>query len=98
MIISRSFLLRMRNFTDKSCSENQNTHFMFNNHSQTPTPSPENRAVLLIVRKDIIEPDRPQMKKWRIFIACWIPKATNTLLEYVYLLLFLNGCTDAPQC
>ena len=29
--ISRSFLLRMRNFSYKSCRENQNRHFMFNN-------------------------------------------------------------------
>jgi len=28
-VISRS-LLRMRNVLDKSCRENQNTHFMFN--------------------------------------------------------------------
>ena len=28
-IISRSLLLRMRNVTDKSCRENQITHFMF---------------------------------------------------------------------
>jgi len=27
----RSFLLRMRNVSDKSCRENQNKHFMFNN-------------------------------------------------------------------
>jgi len=31
LIISRSFLLGMRYFSDKSCRENQNTHFMFNN-------------------------------------------------------------------
>jgi hypothetical protein len=30
-IISRSFLLRMRNISDKSCRENQNTHFVFSN-------------------------------------------------------------------
>ena len=30
-IISRSFLLRMRNVSDKSCREIKNTHFMFNN-------------------------------------------------------------------
>jgi hypothetical protein len=30
-IISRSDLLRMRNVSDKSCRENQNTHFMFSN-------------------------------------------------------------------
>jgi len=30
-IISRSVLLRMRNVSDKSCGENQNTHFVFGN-------------------------------------------------------------------
>jgi len=30
-IISLSFLLRMRNVSDKSCTENQNTHFVFSN-------------------------------------------------------------------
>jgi hypothetical protein len=31
MIISRSFLLRMRSVSDQTCKENQNKHFMFNN-------------------------------------------------------------------
>jgi hypothetical protein len=30
LIISRSFLLRMRNVSDRNCRENQNTRFMFN--------------------------------------------------------------------
>jgi hypothetical protein len=30
-IISRSFLLRMKNVSDKSCGGNQNTHFVFSN-------------------------------------------------------------------
>jgi len=30
VIISRSVLLRIRNVSDKSCRENQNTHFMMN--------------------------------------------------------------------
>jgi len=29
LIISRLFLLRMRNVSDKSCRGNQNTHFVF---------------------------------------------------------------------
>jgi hypothetical protein len=33
LIISRSVLLRMRNVSDKSCRENQNTHFVFSNIS-----------------------------------------------------------------
>jgi hypothetical protein len=30
-VISCSVLLRMRNVSDESCRENQNTHFLFNN-------------------------------------------------------------------
>jgi len=30
-LLSRSFLPSMRNFSDKSCTENQNTHFVNNN-------------------------------------------------------------------
>ena len=33
-IISLSILLRMRNVSDKSCRENQNTHFVFSNFVQ----------------------------------------------------------------
>jgi hypothetical protein len=29
--------------------------------------------------KIFVEPNRPQMAMWRKRIACWIPKATNTL-------------------
>jgi hypothetical protein len=39
MIISRSFLLRMRNVAGKSCRENKNINFMFSNFFS------ENRAV-----------------------------------------------------
>jgi len=31
LIIPRSVILRMRNLSGKSCRENQNTHFIFNN-------------------------------------------------------------------
>jgi hypothetical protein len=30
-IISRSFLLRMRNISDQNCAVNQNTHYVFRN-------------------------------------------------------------------
>jgi len=33
MIINRSVLLGMRKVSDKSCRENQNKHFIFNNIS-----------------------------------------------------------------
>jgi hypothetical protein len=41
------------------------------------------------------------MTIWRMNIACWIPKATNTHTQNIeYLLLFHsnNGCTNVPQC
>ena len=38
LIISRSVLLRMRNVSDKSCTENQNTHFVFSNFLSKNVP------------------------------------------------------------
>jgi hypothetical protein len=73
----------MRNFSDKSCRENQNTYFVFNN-----PPPPENRAVYEIMWENIVEPGRPQMTIWRMRIARWIPKATNTHSEYVIIIAF----------
>ena len=48
----------------------------------------ENCAVYEIMKKDIVEPDRPQMTIWRMRIACWITKATDTHSEYVILIAF----------
>ena len=45
MTLCRWILLRVRNVSDKSCRENQNTHFMFSNFF------PENRAVYEICGK-----------------------------------------------
>jgi hypothetical protein len=42
----------------------------------------ENFAVYRIRSKNIVEPSRPHAI-WRILIADWIPKATNTPSEYV---------------
>ena len=61
--------------SDKSCRENQNTHLVFN----TLFFPPEIRAVYEIIWNHFVEPGRPQMKIWSTRIACWIPKATNTL-------------------
>ena len=33
--------------------------------------------------KNIVESSRPQMKKWHMHMACWIPKATNTHSDYI---------------
>jgi len=48
----------------------------------------ENRTVYEIIRKNIVEPGRPQMTIWRMRIACWIPKTTNTPSEYVIIIAF----------
>jgi hypothetical protein len=53
-----------------------------------------------IMWKNSVEAVRPQMTVWRMRIACWIPKATNTHLQYIILMLFhcSSGCTSVPQC
>jgi hypothetical protein len=45
----------MRNVLDKSCREDQNTHFMFNNFFS------ENHAVYEIMLKIMVEIEGPQM-------------------------------------
>jgi len=50
---------------------------MFNNFF------PENHAVYVTMWKNIVQPDRSKTIVWRMRIACWIPKATNTHSEYV---------------
>jgi hypothetical protein len=71
----------MRNVSDKSCREIE-THFLTNNHVS------ENLAVYEIMWKYTEEPNKPQVTLWRMRIACWIPKATNTRSEYVILIAF----------
>jgi len=47
----------------------------------------DNIAVYEIMCGNIVEePDRPQMTMWRMRIACWITKATDTYSEYVILI------------
>jgi hypothetical protein len=61
----------------------------------------ENRAVYEIMWKNIVVRGRPQMTIWRMRIACWILKATNTYTQVVLYSLFFhsnNGCKNAPQC
>jgi hypothetical protein len=69
----------MRNVSDKSCRENQNRHFMFNNIFF------ENRAIYEIMWKNIVQTDRPQIT-WRMRISRWTPKATNTGSQYLILI------------
>ena len=48
----------------------------------------ENRAVYEIMWKSIVERGRSLMTTRRMLIACWVPKATLTHLEYVLIIAF----------
>ena len=84
--VSRSVLLRMRNGSDKSCRDNQNTYFMFSNFLF------ENHAVYEIKWKNIIDLGRPPTTPWRMRNLCWIPEATNTSSEYVIIIIIIIAC------
>jgi len=81
MIISRRILLEMRSILDKSCRENQNTYFMFNNYFPTIVPFIRRRGKLCRAGQatdyNIIQ---------RMRIGCWITKATNIHSENVILI------------
>ena len=82
LIISRSFLARLRNAPDKRCGANQNTHFMFNNFFFFLNMLP------FILLKSILQKGRPQMTTWRMRISRYVPKAKNTLSEFIIRIAF----------
>ena len=74
MTISHSVLPRMRNFLDRSCGENQNTHFIFNFFFFV------NRPVYEVVWKyGRARQATEENIRCRMRIACWENKATNKL-------------------
>jgi hypothetical protein len=83
MIISRSVPLRVRNVSDKSCRQNQNTHFMFSEFSQKSCRLWDNVEKHGTARQatdvNIIQ---------RMRFACWMTKAADTHSEYVILIAF----------
>jgi hypothetical protein len=85
VIISRCIIRRTGNASDKSCRENQNTHFTFSN-----SPSPRKSCRLWDnVEKYCTAREATDGKIiWRMLLAYWIPKATNTLSVYVILISF----------
>jgi hypothetical protein len=55
----------------KSCSENQNTRFMFSNFL------PKFCAVYEIISKNLVVPEATNdVTIWRKYVACWISKTT----------------------
>ena len=85
MIIFHSILPWMRNSSDKSCTENQNTHFW------STIFFSKNCAVYVIIWKNMVEPDRPQMTIQHTHIARWLRECTSMLLLYLHCLL-VCGC------
>jgi hypothetical protein len=83
MIISRWILLRMRNVSDKSCRETQNTHFTFSNFFRKSCRLLDNVEKYGTARQAT---DGNIIRRMRF--ACWITKATNTHTEYVILIAF----------
>ena len=73
MIICLSVLLKIRNILDKICRDilcPKNCFF-------------GKRAVYEIMWENTVQPDSQQITIWRMRMACCLPKATNTHLEYV---------------
>jgi len=67
----------MRNVSDKSCRENENTFYIQQCFSI-------NCAIYEILLKNIVEQDTTDDNIiWHMLIACWINKATDTHSEYV---------------
>jgi len=66
-------------FQAEFCTDKHNTRVKYSNSPHPhPHPHPENRVVYEVMWKNIVQPDRPQITTWRMCIAYWIPKATNT--------------------
>ena len=63
LIMSRSFLLRVRNASDKSFRENENTHFMLGNFFF-------NCTLYEIMWKNTVESSRPEVTIWHMCIVC----------------------------
>jgi hypothetical protein len=68
MTVSRKILLRMGNISNKSCSENQNTHFMLSNIFPKIVP-------FMRMSKNVVEPQAAD--NMCLCTACWISKATR---------------------
>jgi len=92
VIVYRSVLLRMRDVSDKSCTGNRYTHFMFNNFFFRKS------CLFEQMWKKYLGPDRPQMTIWHIRIVCWVNMAADTHLEYLILFLFYckSSSSKAP--
>ena len=73
----------MKNFSDKRCRENQNTHLVCNKFFRQS-------CLYGILWENFVEPNRQQLTIWRMRISCWIPDASNTLRKVTLTVLPLQ--------
>jgi hypothetical protein len=73
-IISHSLLPRMKNVSDTVVHKFKNTYVMLKSR------------IIYELWFNIVELNRPRLTIWRMSVARWIPKATNTQSEYVLLI------------
>ena len=83
VIISRWILLRMWNVSDKSCTENPNTLFMFNKFYPKIVPLWDNVKKYYTAGQATADSIIRSMR-----FACWVTKDTNTPSQYVILFAF----------
>jgi len=78
MIVPHRIIFGMRNVSDESCRERQNTHFVFDDIFSA------NRSVYGIIGTKYLTEGEVTYGNtiWRMRFACWIPKATNIHSEY----------------
>ena len=92
LITSRSVLLRMRNVADKSCRENQNTHFISNNCFSRKSCRSDN-----VDKYGNAGEDTDHNITRRMRFACWMTKATDTHSEYAIFPLQQWFCQHAAM-
>jgi hypothetical protein len=73
----------MRNVSDKSCRENQNTHFMFSTFFLKIVP-----FMIYCAKYGTAGQATDVNIIWGMCFACWITNATDTHSEYVILIAF----------
>jgi len=73
MIVSSSVLLTVKYVSDKFCTENQNTHFMFNILFSKIVPLMRRVEKYCTARQAT---DNNEIR--RMCIVCWVTKATDT--------------------
>jgi hypothetical protein len=83
MVISRSVLLRMRNVSDKSCRENQNTHFVLNKIFQKIVP-----FMRYVGKFGTAGQVTYGNTIRRTRFVCWVTEVTNTNSFYLILTVF----------